>query len=399
MKLSAHQNKAVDAVKQWMDHGQQPFFYLAGSAGTGKTVLANHLAKQENDTVLFAAFTGKAASVLRSKGCPGATTIHSLIYTSRGKSELKVKQLEKELLGLVTTGTEKEKNELRRLIKVEKDNLLKPHFTLNTDSVVKTASLLIIDECSMIDMKIGEDLLSFGTKILVLGDPGQLPPVYGAGFFTSHQPDFLLTEIHRQAEGNPIIAMATQVRNKNKLAIGDYGDSKVINVSDLTPELILDADQLLVGRNATRTQSNNRVRQLLERDLSKPEVGDRTVCLRNDHDLGLMNGALWNIDKIGHQDEDEIYMNISPELKDSLPITVQSHMHHFQGRGDQLEWWEKKEAQEFDYGYALTVHKSQGSQWDHVVVFDESSCFRGARWLWLYTAITRAAKTVTVVEL
>ena len=250
----------------------------------------------------------------------------------------------------------------------------------------------------MVDQKIGEDLLSFGTKVLVLGDPAQLPPVFGSGFFTSHEPDILLTDVRRQEKDNPIIAMATDVRNKKKLKLGSFGDSNIIPVRDLLPDQILDANQLLVGRNRTRTQSNNRVRQLLNRNLLTPEVGDKVVCLRNDHDLGLMNGSLWDIDTIGHQDEFEIYMNLTSESR-HMPVPVQSHMHYFQGRGDGLEWWEKKEAQEFDYGYALTVHKSQGSQWDNVVVFNESSCFKQAKWLWLYTAITRAAKTVTLVEL
>jgi exodeoxyribonuclease-5 len=73
-------------------------------------------------------------------------------------------------------------------------------------------------------------------------------------------------------------------------------------------------------------------------------------------------------------------------------------MHHFQGRENELGWWQKKEAQEFDYGYALTAHKSQGSQWKEVLVFDESACFRQDAQKWLYTAVTRAEEKVTIVR-
>ena len=57
----------------------------------------------------------------------------------------------------------------------------------------------------MVDEDLGRDLLSFGKPVLVLGDPAQLPPVKGGGFFTEAEPDVMLTEVHRQAADNPII--------------------------------------------------------------------------------------------------------------------------------------------------------------------------------------------------
>ena len=70
----------------------------------------------------------------------------------------------------------------------------------------------MIDECSMVDEELGRDLLSFGKPILVLGDPAQLPPVKGGGFFTETAPDVMLTEIHRQAEGSAIIRASRAAR-------------------------------------------------------------------------------------------------------------------------------------------------------------------------------------------
>jgi exodeoxyribonuclease-5 len=61
-----------------------------------------------------------------------------------------------------------------------------------------------------------------------------------------------------------------------------------------------------------------------------------------------------------------------------------------------IDW--QKGVEEFDYAYALTVHKAQGSQWDDVLLFDQSHVFRKNRYRWFYTAITRAAKTITIVR-
>ena len=69
----------------------------------------------------------------------------------------------------------------------------------------------------------------------------------------------------------------------------------------------------------------------------------------------------------------------------------------FGGAIETIPWEQRKPYDEFDYGYVLTVHKSQGSQWDDVVLFDESFAFQDSRARWLYTGITRAAKRLSVV--
>jgi exodeoxyribonuclease-5 len=92
----------------------------------------------------------------------------------------------------------------------------------------------------MVDEALGRDLMSFGTPILVLGDPGQLPPISGGGFFTEHEPDFLLTEIHRQARDNPIIRLAMHVREGNEIMHGDYGTAQVIGKNDVDRDLVLE---------------------------------------------------------------------------------------------------------------------------------------------------------------
>src|SRR5690606_6872894 len=131
----------------------------------------------------------------------------------------------------------------------------------NRQSPVAKAKLIVIDECSMVDEALGKDLLSFGTKVLVLGDPGQLPPVSGGGFFTEQEPDYLLTEIHRQARDNPIIQLAMHVREGKELMHGDYGAAQIIGRDAVTQDLVLGADQVLVGTNKTRKRYNQRLRE------------------------------------------------------------------------------------------------------------------------------------------
>ena len=156
-------------------------FRLFGYAGTGKTTLARHVAENVDGEVQFGAFTGKAALVLREKGCGEARTIHSMIY--------RPKDLDTE----------------------------EPSFVLNEDSPASKASLIVIDECSMVDEELGRDLLSFGKKVLVLGDPAQLPPVKGGGYFTEQEPDVMLTDVHRQAADNPIVRLSMQIRAGERL--------------------------------------------------------------------------------------------------------------------------------------------------------------------------------------
>lgn len=408
MRWSPQQDSALKQVNDWLLHGDEQVFHLFGYAGTGKTTLAKHLAEGVDGTVLFAAFTGKAAYVLQSKGCAGATTIHSLIYHSRDKGKAQLVEMERQLqllIGELTAeGKDPEKSDrvkdIRKMIEQERESLKQPFFVLNPESEVRHAKLVIIDECSMVDARMGADLLSFGTKVLVLGDPAQLPPVGGAGYFTENvRPNIMLEEIHRQAEESPIIRMATQVRNEQPLSLGDWDrDCRVLDGERIAPELALSFDQILVGKNKTRFATNRRVRTLKGISDPYPVQGDRLVCLRNDHDAGLLNGAIFSVVSMGGVMDQKVLMDIVPEGS-NFAQEVMAHEHYFVGKGEDLAWFEKKEAQEFDYGYALTVHKAQGSQWDSVLLFDESYVFRKDRWRWLYTGITRAAEKLTVVRM
>ena len=412
MQLAPEQEEAARKVNRWLKDPDQQVFHLFGYAGTGKTTLAKHLAKDVSGQVIFAAFTGKAAHVLRSKGCDGAQTIHSLIYHTRDKSRNHLIKLEDalrtQIQKLKDSGLNDDQVEMHSLvirlkkdIKDESDNAEQPMFVLNPESKAISAALIVIDECSMVDARMATDLLSFGTKVLVLGDPAQLPPVGGAGYFTEGvDPDVMLTDIHRQAGESPIIRMATDVRNKRPLSLGDWGDGCMVlpTGSKLDPDDVLSFDQVLVGKNKTRKSFNKRIRNLKGISDPFPVIDDRLVCLRNNTELGLLNGAIFEVSDVTGVMDNKVHMSIRPEGELSS-LDVSAHEHHFLGTEEHLGWYEKKEAEEFAFGYALTCHKAQGSQWRSVGVFDESFCFRKDRHRWLYTAITRAADHVVVINM
>ena len=375
MEFSPQQDDALKAVAQWLKTGKPQVFRLFGYAGTGKTTLARYFAEHVDGQVQFAAFTGKAAQVLRSKGAVNSRTIHSLIYRPRGEEAVEDE----------TTGR----------------TSMSPTFSLNRQSPVSRAKLIVVDECSMVDEQLGKDLMSFGTPILVLGDPGQLPPISGGGFFTDHEPDFLLTEIHRQARDNPIIRLALDVREGREFTHGDFGTAQVIGREDVTQDLVLDADQVLVGTNRTRRRYNGRLRELKGFSASYPQAGDKLVCLRNDPAKGLLNGSLWKVMTSSRETvKPGINLLVSPEEDDPDRGVAKIKLLKaaFDTPDEEIPWQQKKRYDDFDYGYALTVHKAQGSQWNNVVLFDESWAFKETRQRWLYTAVTRAAERLTVVR-
>lgn len=410
LQLGPQQDTALCRVRDWLN-GPDQMFYLAGYAGTGKTTLAQIIAEGVGGLVLYAAYTGKAALRLRQKGCVGASTCHSFIYTPKDRSRARLQELEEELGQMrheirmelppdarddAHVDSTKAVIELKKKILAEKENAQRPFFSLNSDSPLRGAKLLIVDENSFLDEQITNDLLSFGCKILFLGDPGQLPPVGGKGFFVNRKPDFMLTEIHRQAANNPIIRMATIVREGGNLQPGDYGASRVIPRSAVNSDMALAADQLLCGKNITRQACNRRHRVLLGRKDILPECGDRLVCLRNNHNIGLLNGAIWTVEN-AIAEPDFMQMLIKPEDEGAV-LDVKAWKQPFLTTNTDIAWYERNEAEEFDYGYALTVHKAQGSEWGNVLLFDEWFN-RDTRKQWLYTGLTRAAEKITVVQM
>lgn len=357
------QDHALKQVISWAKDKKaaRQVFRLFGFAGTGKTTLALEIANAVGGLVLFVAYTGKAALVLRKKGCEASSTIHSLIYRAEDGEDG----------GMV--------------------------FKLNRSSAIRDAKLVIVDEGSMVDEDIGRDLLSFGKKVLVLGDPFQLKPVRGSGYFTQAEPDVMLTDVERQAKENPIIYLSRAIRDGQGVKCGNYGETRVIRKRDVDRGEVLAADQILVGRNNTRRTYNSRVRVLRGFTEAIPLAGERLVCLRNNNETGLLNGSLWDVVSAGETAKGRV--DLVADSADGLDIRAETKVpiEFFLGTEDRLSWEDLRGVDQFTYGYALTVHKAQGSQWPHVYLFDESRVFRDQRWQHLYTGITRAERRATVV--
>ena len=237
---SPEQRHALDEISMWRNEPDSQIFRLFGYAGTGKTTIVKEIARRAEGEVLFCAFTGKAALVMRSMGCTGAVTIHSSIYrpVSELIAEAKSLRVCMEMLrdaSTVASGTVLAMNRwgttdqpsLERKLMALRDRIEKgPQWVLR-DSINPEPDVIICDECSMVNEALALDLMSFGHKIIVIGDPFQLPPVRGPGFFIDAEPDAMLREVHRQALGNPIIDLATTVRRDGiwALQLGRYGTS------------------------------------------------------------------------------------------------------------------------------------------------------------------------------
>lgn len=377
MQWGDQQDAALKAVDAWYKEytlsvdkrNVKQFFYLGGYAGTGKTTLAKHFASNIKGRVTFGAYTGKASLVMSKNGCDGACTIHRLIYEPVFNEKTK----EVEFLHWVN------------------------------DNPIFGSSLIIIDECSMIDSRVARDLLYYKIPVLVLGDPAQLPPVSGSGYFTNNAPDIMLTDIHRQAKDNPIIYLSMLAREGKHIDYGNYGDSKVVRKGSV--EEFANADQVLIGTNATRAKFNKKMRSILGYEANIPEENEKLICLKNDYDIGIFNGESFIMEKeIYNQGKNE-YARLQISNEDSsIPKIVKVHKYYFDDSYAE-PYWEKHKGSRipkgvhfFDFGYAITTHKAQGSQWDNVYIQDESSVFRTNSSNWLYTAITRGSEKLTLVR-
>jgi len=327
-------------------------FNLHGLAGTGKTTVLRHIAAQYKHAVLCS-LTGKAASVLRRRSGLQACTLHSFFY---------------------------------RLIVANKDARGRDvlHFERQHGDGQLTADLVLLDESSMIGDEIGRDLLATGAKVIACGDPGQLPPVKGQQFFS--QPDVTLTHIHRQALESPIIRQAHAVR-RGGLYAADGPCFRVAN--DGTDDDLRNADTVLCWRNRTRDYMNAKCRRVRGLWPPTPQREEPVVCLKNAPQFGVFNGATYTLLKPFLQGDTAIVVDVDGEPVEIPRIT-------FRGIPSALP--DDTEATTlFDFGYAMTVHKAQGSEWDSVVLVDE---YRRTeqRQAWLYTGITRAAVRILVVR-
>lgn len=341
----------------------------------------------EMDEVLFIAYMGKAVSQMIKYGLP-AKTMHSACYT-----------YEKEFVRDEETG---------KLVFDDKGKpLMKPSFRLK-DKIGKGIKLIVIDEGYMIPEKNALDLLSFEIPTIILGDPNQLPPVFGSPFFLK-SPDAKLTQIMRQKEGDPIVYLSQQVLAHKELKEGVYGTSAVINRRNLTRYQMEHSDVILTCTNKLRSQVNNLFREQFMgiRHLDFPNYKEKIICRKNnwsksiDNGIFLTNGTSGFVDYVDkdtyntkrHTIDIDFMPDFSKKIFRHLNIDLDA-LNAIPGSKDNLSY--KIGSEMFEYAYAITVHLSQGSQYSNVLFLYDTNNRHNIEYdtAIKYTAITRAVDSL-----
>jgi exodeoxyribonuclease-5 len=340
VSFTAEQTSAIAAIERCL-------------AGTGKTTVLAEIGRRWPSAILCT-LTGKAAMVLRDKTGLHAQTIHKAFYL---------------LL------------ENKRNPKGGRDM----SWDRFHDQGDLEQEIVLLDECSMVNGKMAEDILRTGAKVIACGDPGQLPPVKGEAYFK--QPDFTLQEIHRQAQESAIIRQAHAVRETGVYADDgpDFRVSREANDRELAA-----ADMVLCWTHKMRKAVNEEMRKIGGRWQPTPQIGEPMLCLRNMPQYGIFNGGIYRLGESFRDFDEEMILLVDDE-EIAVPYATFPGARTLMRPGDEREVG-------FEFGYCLTVHKAQGSEWPSVILVDE---FRGQpleRRKWLYTGITRASRRMQVVR-
>lgn len=382
--LTQDQENAKLMAEIWYNYAKQQTFFLSGWAGTGKTTIIRPILDSIGlapEEVAIACFTANASQVLADKLVGSdldiePVTIHQLIYVPRSSRNGEVK------------------------------------FSKKTKDKLKKYKLIIIDESSMVGRTIYNDLLSYGIKILFIGDIGQLEPVTGAksDAVVFNKPDAMLNQIHRQAEGNVLIMLSKAIRERTIWPPGVYGDNREVTIitrADFDANLeykkncYFHADQIICGYNNSREVINDNVRTLHQRVDRLPVVGDRLVSLTNKRGtrIGgqpLVNGTRGIVEEVISVNRTSITIRIRAERGNGKSAILEIAKSEFVGKKATASERFSSPLAFFDFAYCITCHKSQGSEWDNVLVINEV-LDRETHEKWLYTAITRARRKVILV--
>ena len=395
IELTKKQEEGLRTAVQRYNLGEK-YTIISGYAGSGKSTLIKFIidalpVNPETD-VAYAAFTGKAATVLQQKGCQNATTAHKLLYRAKP----------------MPNGTYKFIPRIYGEIEYK---------------------VIVIDEVSMLPKPMWDQLMRHNVYVLATGDPGQLPPVNPED--DNHMldnPHVFLDEIMRQAQDSEIIRLSMHIREGKSLETFQHAGEQVqiFDKSQVVSGMYSWADQILCATNAQRTKINNFVRQ--QKGFGEePEVGDKVISLRNHWDFAsgsgnwaLTNGSIGTIEYMTERpiwvpkyiyDKGPIpYLFTDVVLDDgdkfnSIPIDYNSLKKGEMTLNPKQTYLLNRQKDlldapyEFAYAYAITAHKAQGSEWNKVLVFEE--------WFpnvpeehkrWLYTAITRASDKLVVIK-
>lgn len=340
------------------------------------------------DNVAYICLTGKAASVLRHKGCPNAMTAHKLLYYTKKTPSGKYK---------ITP---------------------RPYLEKQYD-------LIICDEISMLPNYIWEQLLSHHIPVIALGDPFQIPPIdKKTDNKVLEHPHIFLDEIMRQAKESEIIRLSMDIRNYEWINYQSGKEVLVIPKEEAVIGTYTWGDQIICATNKRRKEINDFVRSAFGFSTQEPQKGDKVIATRNEWDItdttnknALVNGTIGYLGDIEKgivdifmlhkrvpiiktslsNEEDGLFTNLKIDYenftKGTPCITSKESYQLYKSKASFLE------PTVLDYGYAISGHRAQGSQWDKVVVEEENFPFdREEHARWLYTCCTRSASKLVLIR-
>ena len=395
MELNDKQKQGLDiAVDRYKR--KERYTVISGYAGTGKSTLVKFIVAalpniNPDEDVIYTSFTGKATQVLQKKGNKNVSTLHKLLFESIPKPD----------------GT---------------------FFRKPVEFI--PYKIVIVDECSMVPKELLQRLIKYNVHIICLGDPGQLPPINkNEDNHLLDHPHIFLDEIMRQEAESEIINLTMDIRAGKPLTRYQGKEVQVLNKDELTTGMLLWADQIICAKNETRIALNNQMRDLLGRS-GGPQDGDKVICLKNNWDIYSVNDNPLVNGTIGYlKDSFSTYINLPKQItSDGQPKKLDILTANFISDTEEdygilnmdkqlittgvpgLDWktsykmgrnwrFQDKIPDQFTYGYAITCHKSQGSEWDNVLVIEEGFPFeKEEHKQWLYTAATRAAKKLVIIK-
>lgn len=391
MVLTTKQEEGLrQAVTKY--HDNEPYVCISGYAGTGKSTLVKFiiaaLGVDPEVEVAYIAYTGKAAEVLRKKGCPNATTAHKLIYETFPLSNGKF--------------------------------LHRPKISLGDYKVI------VVDEISMLPKDMWQQLLSYRVFIIACGDPFQIPPISSDDDnLVLKNPHVFLDEIMRQAENSEIIRLSMDIRQLKSPKHFVGNDVQILNANELVTGMYEWADQIICSTNRRRKEINNYMRASLGRG-ELPEEGDKIICLRNNWELlssennplvngstGILRNPRIQIERPPYFISNKSFKTViadmiidDKEVYNCLPMDLKVFTEGEKTFNSKQEFQLSRTRQrtcsipmEFDYGYAISGHRAQGSEWEKVLIIEESFPFSQVEHArWLYTALTRASEKAVIIR-
>ena len=387
--LTDEQDELCGILYKWLKNWspkKKPYYSYSGPPGSGKTTIIREIMKSlgiYEDEVLCMAYVGNAVMNLLRSGMY-AKTIHSSIY------DVKMVPVEDEDGNYVKDNRGKVRYEMKFVLK---------------DEIQNSPKLLVVDESGMVPDSMIKDILAFDIPVIFLGDKHQLGPVYGR-CAVMENPDYSLTKIMRQAEGDPIVEFCQDILHNRPIAYGDYGKSKVLKEIEMGSNLLNDYDMILCGKNKTKETMNSFIREkIMHLHPKKPYVGDKIICRQNDwtrelNGFFLVNGMSGTIEDINWSASNgkRTMIDFKPSFLDDYFYDVPMDAKYLNLPADQKKDYGFSVNCKFDYGYAITTHLSQGSQYNRVLFIDEY--FRDYDFMQRlrYTAVSRAIDSVHIIN-